>query len=241
MSNTRTNQLGQPIGAPVPGWKAPPRPPREATAGTYCRLEPLDDHHADQLFAANRADRSDRMWTYLVYGPFETLDSYREWVSRMAQTDDPLFFTVIDANTGTASGVASYLRIDQAAGAIEVGHIAFAPSLQRTRAATEAMYLMMRRVFTLGYRRYEWKCDALNAPSRAAAARLGFLYEGIFRQATVYKERNRDTAWYAIIDSEWAALDHAFRRWLDADNFDDDGRQRLRLTELTAPVVTKRS
>ena len=174
MSNTRTNQLGQPIGAPVPGWKAPPRPPREATAGTYCRLEPLDDHHADQLFAANRADRSDRMWTYLAYGPFETLDSYREWVSRMAQTDDPLFFTVIDANTGTASGVASYLRIDQAAGAIEVGHIAFAPSLQRTRAATEAMYLMMRRVFTLGYRRYEWKCDALNAPSRAAAGDSGF-------------------------------------------------------------------
>jgi RimJ/RimL family protein N-acetyltransferase len=136
--------------------------------------------------------------------------------------------------------VASYLRIDPANGTIEVGHIAYSPALQRTRAATEAMHLMMQRAFTLGYRRYEWKCDALNAPSRAAAQRFGFSYEGVFRQATVYKGRNRDSAWYAAIDGEWPALDAAFRRWLDPANFDSEGRQRLRLADLTAPILKRR-
>ncbi|HEY2905900.1 MAG TPA: GNAT family protein [Vicinamibacterales bacterium] len=236
----RTNELGQPIGAAVDGWTIPVRPSREPSSGTYCRLEPLADAHAEPLFEANRADQAGRMWTYLAYGPFDTLESYRRWVSRMSQTDDPLFFTVIEIATGLARGVASYLRIDPPAGTIEVGHIAYAPALQRSRSATEAMYLMMQRVFALGYRRYEWKCDALNAASRAAAQRLGFSYEGIFRQATVYKDRNRDTAWYAVVDSEWPRLDEAFRRWLDARNFDDQGRQRVRLSELTAPIVVKR-
>jgi RimJ/RimL family protein N-acetyltransferase len=123
---------------------------------------------------------------------------------------------------------------------IEVGNINYSPLLQRTRAATEAMYLMMKRAFALGYRRYEWKCDSLNAPSRAAAQRLGFSYEGIFRQAVVYKGRSRDTAWYAMIDSEWPGLDEAFTRWLDLDNFDAQGRQRLRLSDLTAPILKRR-
>jgi RimJ/RimL family protein N-acetyltransferase len=132
------------------------------------------------------------------------------------------------------------MRIDPRNGAIEVGNLNFSPLLQRKPAATEAMYLMMKRAFELGYRRYEWKCDSLNAPSRAAAQRLGFSYEGIFRQASVYKDRSRDTAWYAMIDSEWPELDKAFRRWLDPANFDAQGRQRDRLSELTAPVLKQR-
>ena len=146
----------------------------------------------------------------------------------------------MDSATGNAVGVASYMRIDAANGAIEVGHINYSPPLQRTRAATEAMYLMMQRVFELGYRRYEWKCDSLNAASRAAAQRLGFSYEGVFRQAVVYKGRNRDTAWYAMIDSEWPALREAYRQWLDPANFDAQGRQRLRLSDLSAPVLKRR-
>jgi RimJ/RimL family protein N-acetyltransferase len=177
------------------------------------------------------------MWTYLAYGPFDTLDTYRSWVERMAASDDPLFFAVVDTASGRAAGVASYLRIDPPNGAIEVGHIAYSPALQRTRASTEAMYLMMRRAFTLGYRRYEWKCDALNASSRAAAERLGFSFEGIFRQATVYKGRNRDTAWYAAIDRDWPRLERVFTRWLEPENFDDDGRQRARLEDLRAEAL----
>ncbi len=143
-------------------------------------------------------------------------------------------------STNKAIGVASYLRIDPASGSIEVGHINYSPMLQRTPAATEAMYLMMQRVFELGYRRYEWKCDALNARSRAAAQRYGFSFEGVFRQATVYKGRNRDTAWYAAIDQEWPALQAAFLQWLDPANFDQDGRQRVRLADLTSPVLKQR-
>jgi RimJ/RimL family protein N-acetyltransferase len=155
-------------------------------------------------------------------------------------SDDPLFHAIIDGATGKAIGVASFMRIDLKNGAIEVGNINYSPLLQRTRAATEAMYLMMKRAFALGYRRYEWKCDSLNASSRAAAQRLGFSYEGVFRQAVVYKGRNRDTAWYAMIESEWPALDQAFTRWLDPDNFDEQGRQRLRLSDLTAPILKRR-
>jgi RimJ/RimL family protein N-acetyltransferase len=158
----------------------------------------------------------------------------------VAGKDDPQFHAVLERATGEAVGVASYLRIDPAAGSIEVGHINYSPRLQRTIAATEAMYLMMRRAFQLGYRRYEWKCNALNAPSRAAAQRLGLSYEGVFRQAHVVKGRNRDTAWYAAIDTEWPALDRAFQQWLDPANFDDRGRQRTSLSDLTAPILKNR-
>lgn len=236
------NQLGQPIGQPVPGWKAPARPARNAGAslsGRHCRLEPLHPDHAVDLHAANLADVEGRMWTYLPYGPFDTLEEYAGWVREAAAGDDPLFYTIIDAETGRASGVASYLRIDPPAGSIEVGHIAYSPLLQRTPAATEAMSMMMRYAFTLGYRRYEWKCDALNLRSRAAAQRLGFSYEGIFRQARVYKGRNRDTAWFAAIDAEWPALDRAFQQWLDPANFDADGRQRVSLGAWTRPILVR--
>jgi RimJ/RimL family protein N-acetyltransferase len=235
------NHLGQPIGFAVPGWTPPPLPPREPTHGRFCRVELLDvETHAPDLYAANRADTDGRMWTYLAYGPFESLDSYIVWMQHACRGADPLFYAIVDNGTGKAAGVASYLRIDPTSGSIEVGHIAYAPSLQRTPAATEAMYLLMQRAFALGYRRYEWKCDALNARSRAAAQRLGLSFEGVFRQATVYKGRNRDTAWYAAIDQEWPALQAAFLQWLDPANFDESGRQRIRLADLTGPILTQR-
>ncbi len=229
------NDLGQPIGPPLPNWTPPPRPPREPLEGRYCRLEPLDpDRHAAALFAASAADRDGRSWTYKTYGPFPTLHSYREWMSGKCLGEDPLFFAIVDRADDQPAGLASYLRITPASGTIEVGHLHFAPRLQRTAAATEAMFLLMQRAFELGYRRYEWKCDALNAASRAAAQRLGLSFEGIFRQATVYKGRSRDTAWYAAIDTQWPTLRAAFQAWLDPGNFDLDGRQRTRLTDLIA-------
>ncbi len=228
------NALGQPIGFPLPAWQARPRPPRSAMAGRYCRVEPLDPgRHAADLHAANGEDRDGRNWTYLPYGPYAALDDYRRWTETASRADDPLVHAIVDRQSGRAVGVASYMRIDPAVGVIEVGGINYAPPLQRKPAATEAMYLMMRRVFDeLGYRRYEWKCDSLNAPSRAAAERLGFRYEGTFRQATVYKQRSRDTAWFSIIDSEWPGVKRAFERWLDPGNFDAEGRQKRRLSEL---------
>jgi RimJ/RimL family protein N-acetyltransferase len=233
---TLTNDLDQPIGFAVPSWEPPPPPYREVLDGRYCRLEPLDaDRHAGALWEANGSDPSGRNWTYLFDGPFAAFDDYRAFVARAASTLDPLFYAIVV--DGRAVGVAAYLRITPAAGSIEVGHINFSPLVQRTPAATEAMYLMMRHAFALGYRRYEWKCDALNAPSRAAAERLGLTFEGIFRQALVYKGRNRDTAWYATIDREWPQLRAAFERWLDPANFDTQGRQRVRLSDLTSRAI----
>ena len=227
-SGAPTNHLGQPVGPPVGDWRPPSPPPLEPLDGRYCRLEPLQARHARELWDAYTHDVQHRNWTYLPEGPFATFEDYAQWVERVRATRDPMFFAIL---APTALGVAAYLRIAPEAGSIEVGHINFSPLLQRTRAATEAMYLMMKRAFELGYRRYEWKCDALNAPSRASAERLGFTYEGTFRQATVYKGRNRDTAWYSIIDTEWPARRAEFERWLDPANFDEDGRQRTRLRQ----------
>jgi len=241
VSGMRTNALGQPIGEDVCGWTRPPRPPLTPMQGRWCRLEPLAAaSHGEDLFAALSLDREGRNWTYLGYGPFATGEDFRAWMRPVCKSEDPLFHAIVDLASGKALGVASYLRIDPASGSIEVGHIHYSPLLQRAPAATEAMYLMMQRVFALGYRRYEWKCDSLNAPSRAAAQRLGFSYEGIFRQATVYKGRNRDTAWYAMIDREWPALDAAYARWLAPANFDAGGRQRESLSALTAPILVAR-
>ena len=200
-----------PLGAPVPDWRPPPAPPRAPLEGRYARVEPLDpDAHAESLFAA-LAGRDD-VWTYLPYGPFPTFAAYRDWMEATCRGDDPLFHAVIDRESGRALGVASYLRIQPQAGSIEVGHICYAPALQRSRVGTEAQVLLMRRAFGLGYRRYEWKCDALNAASRRLARRLGLSFEGVFRQAAVVKGRNRDTAWYAAIDAERPALEAAFER-----------------------------
>lgn len=235
MSGQNKNHLGQPIGFPMPDWTPRPKPPRTVMEGAHCRLEPLDpQRHADELYDANSDDREGRNWTYLGIGPFDSPASYREWVEKVAPGDDPLFFAIIDRNTGRAVGVATYMRIDPANGVIEVGNINFSPRLQRKLAATEAMFLMMKRAFEeLGYRRYEWKCDSFNAPSWAAAERFGFKYEGLFRQAVVYKGRNRDTAWFSVLDSEWPQIRQAFETWLDPSNFDAAGQQRQSLKDLT--------
>ena len=209
--------------------------------GRYCRVEPLSvERHAAALFEAYRTDSDNRIWTYLPYGPFATWEDYRVWMEGVCLGDDPMFHAIIDSQTGIAAGVASYLRLDPEHGVIEVGHINYSPRLQRSAAATEAMYLMVKRVFELGYRRYEWKCDSLNQGSRRAAQRLGFAYEGIFRQATLYKGRNRDTAWFAVIDQEWAALKTAYEQWLAPANFDDAARQKSRLADYTEPVLKLR-
>ena len=230
-----------PIGFALPGWTPPPRPAKAPLEGRLCRLEPLDpERHAAALFAADALDTSGRSWTYLFYGPFASLADYVAWMRATCLGDDPLFYAVVDRRDGQPLGFASYLRIFPDSGSIEVGHIHYSPRLQRSPTATEAMYLMMKTAFELGYRRYEWKCDALNAPSRRAAQRFGFSYEGIFRQAMVYKGRNRDTAWYAAIDSEWPALRAAYETWLAPENFDADVRQRQRLADLTAPILKSR-
>ncbi len=233
------NELGLPIGFPLPDWQPRARPPRSPMEGRACRVEVIDpERHAADLHAANREDRAGSIWSYLPYGPFDSLAAYRDWMASACLGEDPLFHAVIDKQSGKAVGVASYLRIEPAVGVIEVGHINYAPALQRSVAATEAMFLLMRRVFDeMGYRRYEWKCDALNAGSRSAAERLGFTYEGIFRQATVYKARNRDTAWYGLIDRDWPAVKAAFESWLEPCNFDEMGRQKDSLSVLTKAAL----
>lgn len=235
---TEKNQLGQTIGDHLNDWHAPKVPSIPTIVGQYCRLERANpERHAQELFAAKSQDREHRNWTYMPYGPFNTANEYKAWMESNCVSNNPMFYTVIDHKTQKATGVASYLRIKPDSGSIEVGHIHFSPLLQGKPAATEAMYLMMDYAFSLGYRRYEWKCDALNTPSRKAAQRLGLSYEGIFRQATVYKKRNRDTAWFAAIDEEWPELKQAFQKWLDPDNFHQNGIQKSRLSELTFPVL----
>ncbi|HZR26545.1 MAG TPA: GNAT family protein [Vicinamibacterales bacterium] len=232
----RINHLGQPVGDPVPGWTTRPRPPRTPIVGNYCRIEPLDPaKHAESLYASYQQDPEGRNWTYLPVEPPKDLDSYRRWLTEIVAKDDPLFHAIIDIDTDEALGIASLMRIEPSAGVIEVGHINFSPRLQGTTAATEAMYLLMKRVFDeLGYRRYEWKCDSLNEPSCRAAERFGFTYEGTFRQHWIVKGRNRDTSWFSILDSEWPKLRDAFEAWLSPNNFDDDGEQKRRLTDFRA-------
>ena len=226
---------GNPIGLPVED-VACRRPDSAVLDGSYGRLEPLDaDLHGEQLFDA--FDGKDHLWTYMPHGPFATPQALREWIESVQNKDDPMFFAVIDRKTGQAVGVASYLRIDPSARSIEVGWITFSPALQRSVVATEAMYLMMRNAFELGYRRYEWKCNALNEASMAAAERLGMTFEGVFRKATVVKGRNRDTAWFAIVDDDWPAVRRAMEAWLAPTNFDASGRQVTALSDATRPLV----
>ena len=220
------NAFGQAVGDPLAGWTPPSPPPREPIAGRYCRLEPLDARrHAADLFAAYAAAPDARDWTYLPLERPADVDGLRALIAAQSLSRDPLHFAVLDGE-GHAVGSAALMRIDPQNGVLEVGHINFSPRLKQTRAGTEAIVLFMRLAFRLGYRRFEWKCDSLNAPSRRAAERYGFVFEGVFRQAVVTKGRNRDTAWYAILDRDWPRLESAFDAWLAPENFDAAGRQR---------------
>lgn len=228
----------RPLGAFLPDWQPPSRPARLPICGTYADLEPLTlaDHGAD-LWAAFSSDQTGTMWDYLPDGPFASVADMTPWLEACAQSMDPLFFAARDKDSGRVTGFLSFLRINPAAGSIEVGYITFSPLLQKTRAASEAVMLTAKTAFALGYRRFEWKCNALNQPSRRAAERYGFSYEGVFRQAAIVKGRNRDTAWFAMIDAEWPQLLAAYDAWLDPENFDAKGRQRRALSDLTRPVL----
>ena len=223
------------LGVQVPDWTVPVAPSGAALTGRYAELAPLcAEIHAALLYRAYEG--GDSVWDYMPYGPFSSAAQYHRWVRDHAGHADPFFYAIRNLETAQWEGVASYLRVAPEAGSIEVGHINFSPALQRTRAATEAMYLMMKWAFEAGYRRYEWKCNALNVASRRAAQRFGLSFEGVFRQAAVVKGRNRDTAWFAAIDSEWPALKEAFEAWLAPSNFDSDGAQIERLGDLTGLV-----
>ncbi len=246
LSNHATNTLGQPIGHDVPNWTRPPRPARIRLEGRFCDVVPLEPEvHGAQLFEAHgetglgqthaRQGATGDAW---VYSPEVRPGSREEsiaWATEAAASEDPLYYAIVDKN-GRAVGSATFMRIDPNNGSIEVGTIKYSPVLQRTTAATEAMVLMMRYAFSLGYRRYEWKCDSLNTASRQAAMRLGFAFEGLFRQTSVYKGRNRDTSWFSILDNEWPTLEKAYETWLAPDNFDAQGQQKQRLSVLTRAV-----
>jgi RimJ/RimL family protein N-acetyltransferase len=228
-----------PIGEIV-HWTAAREPDGSALIGTTVRLEPVDPKtHARALFEASHGavDVDAKLWRYLPDGPFDDLQTFTTWLETRAASRDPLFYTVVDHVSGRPAGMVSYLRITAAHGVIEIGYIWFGPAIQRTRQSTEAIFLLARHVFDdLGYRRLEWKCNALNEPSRRAAKRFGFSYEGIFRQHMVVKGRNRDTAWYSMLDSEWPPIRAAFEQWLAPGNFDGAGRQRRSLAAIRGAI-----
>lgn len=226
---SQVNEFGQPVGDDLAGWKPPTFPEAAALAGIHVTLEPLQAGHASDLYPTLAA-AEDSLWTYMSIGPFRSESEMRSSFETLIALPDWLPYVIlIDGKPG---GFLSYLRMDPSGGVIEIGSIVFAPGTQRTTAATEAIYLLLKCAFDLGYRRCEWKCDDLNEPSRRAAKRLGFRYEGTFIKATHYKGRNRDTAWYAITDEEWPGVEEAFKRWLDPENFDENGLQRQGLSEL---------
>ena len=225
-----------PVSADLANRKPVHRPLPQTLSGRYATLEPLDTaRHGADLWDAIQGH--DEVWKWLPGSPAVSASAMIESVERWRKGEDALVLAIVPKNTGRAAGWASYMRIKPAHGVIEVGNILFSPSLQRTRAATESMYLMARHIFDdLRYRRYEWKCNALNAPSRRAALRLGFTFEGIFRQHMIVKGQNRDTAWFSMLDHEWPARKRTFEKWLEPENFDDHGRQRRSLEEIRQSI-----
>ena len=220
------NQFGQPIGEKLVDWQPRQHPARVVLNGRYCRLEPLRVEHAGALFAAYQQAEDTRSWTWLLREPDTTVPEHPQWITRLCELSDPIHFAVIDNQTQSPVGSLALMRIDPKNGVVEVGHVHFSPLMSRSPLSTEAQYLLMRYVFDeLGYRRYEWKCNSLNEPSRRAALRLGFQYEGRFRQALVVKGHNRDTDWFSILDKEWQTLDCAFQNWLATDSFTAHGKQ----------------
>jgi RimJ/RimL family protein N-acetyltransferase len=220
--------------SPLSTWTPRARPARTVLDGRLARLEPLDAaRHGDGLYAASTAPGAEERFRWLFESPPADRASFQPWLDRSSVSEDPLFFVVVDKATGRVLGRQALMRIDPAFGVIEIGNICWGPEMARRPAATEAFFLLARHVFDdLGYRRFEWKCNADNAPSRRAALRFGFTFEGVFRQHMIVKGENRDTAWFSIVDHEWPALRAAFEAWLDAANFDADGRQIRRLEEL---------
>ena len=218
-----------PVG-PLVDAHAAQRPRRDTLEGRFVRLVPLEDRHAEDLFAPAHGPQREALWAYMGDGPYVDLEAFRAAIAAKAASVDPLFWAAVDAS-GVAQGYLSLMRIDAPNRVIEVGNILYTPALQRTPAATEAIFLIARYAFeTLGYRRLEWKCNALNDPSRRAALRYGFSYEGLFRQHMIIKGRNRDTAWYAMTDADWPDRKAAFERWLAPDNFEADGGQKTSLS-----------
>jgi len=228
------------FGEIVESFSIPPHPKGISIEGKLVDLKPLiSSEFAEELFISNAIDKEGINWSYLPYGPFDSQVDYAKWIKSFEDGDDPIFFAVISKKLKKAIGIASFLRINPTKGLIEVGHINYSPLLQKTTEATEAMFLMMKWVFDNGYRRYEWKCNALNLKSRRAAQRLGFSYEGVFRQMTISKGRNRDTAWFAIIDKEWAEIERCFDQFLSESNFDNNGKAKVSLTSLTETLLYK--
>jgi RimJ/RimL family protein N-acetyltransferase len=229
-----TNEFGQIVGAKVANWQPAKRPSKESLYGHYCILEVMDiDKHAHKLFEALKIDNNGESWTYLPHGPFDDVEDFREWLKANTKDPETLLYAILDIKSGEPIGMAAYLRICPEHGSIEVARVHFSALLKNRPAATEAMYLIMRNVFeNLGYRRYEWKCHSLNQASKNAAERLGFTFEGIFRQCNVFKGRNRDTAWFSIIDSEWPRIKAKLEKWLNPNNFDHNGHQKLSLREM---------
>ena len=225
-------------GEVVSGFLVPPHPKGISIDGKLVSIKPLiANEFAEELFMANALDKEGINWEYLPYGPFENLSDYIDWIQSFEEHDDPVFFAIISKKLKKAIGIASYLRINPNDGLIEVGHINYSPLLQRTTEGTEAMFLMMQWAFDNGYRRYEWKCNALNMRSRKAAQRLGFSYEGVFRQMTISKGRNRDTAWFAIIDKDWQVIQKCFHQFLSDINLDE--KSKYSLSSLTKPLLYK--
>jgi len=232
-----TNQLNQPIGFPLENFVIPQMPNFKTLKGNYITLETLVPEHLIALHRAFLLNSNGSNWTYMAYGPFANEKDFVDWALASCFGSDPKFYALI--STQGAAGLASYMRIEPKMGCIEMGHIHLSPLLQKTRAGTEALILMIKWAFEAGFRRVEWKCDALNLPSRRAAQRLGLSYEGVFRQALIYKSRNRDTAWYAATNKDWPALNEAYRIWLNPANFNDEGRELQKLSTLTAPLLVK--
>jgi RimJ/RimL family protein N-acetyltransferase len=234
---THKNALGQPIGAALPNWQPATHPVGLGVrTGQWCCLEPLSaQQHGAGLYRAFADDSDHRMWTYMAAGPFPDPDALIAYMQQLEVQQHEVFFCIIEPIKRQPMGWCSYMRIKPAVGVLELGHLAFAPAMQRTRIATEAVYMMLKTAFeVLGYRRVEWKCDNLNSKSKAAAKRFGFEYEGTFKQATIYKGRTRDTCWFGMTDAHWANIQACYQAWLAPDNFDAQGQQKQRLTDMMA-------
>ena len=231
---TELNEFNQPVGKLVANWEPSKRPTMQKICGEYCVLEPINiSKHANKLFENLLLKNNGESWTYLPYGPFHDYGAFINWLNTIGNDNDTLMYAIIDTKTTFPVGIAAYLRINPEHGSIEVGHLHYSKLLKKSPAATEAMFLMMSNAFdNFNYRRYEWKCNALNQASCNAALRLGFKFEGIFRQCNVYKNRNRDTAWYSIIDSEWPIVKNKFKKWLNQNNFDAHGHQITRFQDI---------